>query len=276
LCLFPLLHIVALSFSDKNAIISGKVGLWPVDFTLTSYEYVMENKEFWTAFGVTLKRLILAVPYQLALTILMAYPLSKPSSKLYGRNIYCALMIMCSLFSGGMIPLYMLIRELGFLDSIWVFVIPGAVHVGYVLLMMNFMRSLPQELMDAAYIDGAGEARTLVSIVVPVSKPSIATITLYLVVAHWNDYFSGMIYMNKAVNYPLQTYVYNVLQQASELAAGSYLGEGVGEEWKLLATINDRSVESAQIVITILPILLIYPMLQKYFVKGIVVGSVKG
>ena len=175
-----------------------------------------------------------------------------------------------------MIPTYMLYGELGLIDSIWVFVIPSSVQIGYVLLMMNFMRGIPAELSEAAYIDGAGEFTTLIKVILPVSKPSIATILLYLIVGNWNDYFSGMIYMNSSSKYPLQTYVYNVIQQASELAKGSSLGSGSGDEWKMLAEITDKSVEAAQIVITIIPILLIYPILQKHFVKGIVVGSVKG
>lgn len=276
ICLFPLIHIISLSFSDKHAIAGGVVGMLPVDFTTAAYEYVLEKKEFWRAFGVTLKRLVLAVPYHMIMTILMAYPLSKPSSKLYGRSIYCGFLIFCSLFGGGLIPTYMLYGELGLIDTIWVFVIPSSVHIGYVLLMMNFMRGIPSELSEAAYIDGAGEFTTLIRVILPVSKPSIATILLYLIVGNWNDYFSGMIYMNSSSKYPLQTYVYNVIQQASELTKGSSLGSGTGEEWKMLAEITDKSVEAAQIVITIIPILLIYPVLQKHFVKGIVVGSVKG
>lgn len=274
LCILPMLHILAISLSDKSAATAGIIGLLPVNFTTAAYQYVMEKKEFWSAFLISLKRLAIGVPYHVIMTILVAYPLSYPASRLRGRSIYVGLLIFTMLFSGGLIPSYMLYKELGYLDTIWVLIVPGAVSAGNIMLMMNFFRNLPRELEESARIDGAGYLRTLLQVILPVSLPSIATITLYVIVGHWNDYFSGVVFMNSAKNYPLQTYVYNLVNQASRLTAS--LDVGVGESWQILAKISDKTVRSAQIFITALPILLVYPFLQKYYIKGIVVGSVKG
>lgn len=274
ICILPMLHILAISLSDKAAASAGSVGLWPVNFTTAAYEWVMAKKEFWAAFLVSLKRLAIGLPYHLVMTILVAYPLSYPSSRLRGRSIYVGLLIFTMLFGGGLIPSYMLYKELHLLDTIWVLVVPNAVNAGNIMLMMNFFRNLPKELEESARIDGAGYLQVLLRIILPVSLPSIATITLYVVVAHWNDYFAGMVYMNSAENYPLQTYVYNLVNQASSLTTN--LNLNVGENWKILAKVSDKTVRSAQIFITALPMLAIYPFLQKYYIKGIVVGSVKG
>lgn len=274
LCILPMIHILAISLSDKTAATAGIIGLWPVNFTTAAYRYVMEKKEFWAAFLVSLKRLAIGVPYHVIMTILVAYPLSYPASRLRGRSIYVGLLIFTMLFGGGLIPTYMLYKELGYLDTIWVLIVPGAVSAGNIMLMMNFFRNLPKELEESARIDGAGHLRILLQVILPVSLPSVATITLYVIVGHWNDYFSGIVFMNSAKNYPLQTYVYNLVNQASKLTAS--LDVGVGESWQILEKISDKTVRSAQIFITALPILLVYPFLQKYYIKGIVVGSVKG
>ena len=275
ICILPIVHILALSLSDSAAASAGRVGLLPVNFTTAAYEYLMGKKDFWQSVLVSLKRVGIGLPYHLIMTIIIAYPLSKPASRFYGRSIYVGLLIFTMLFNGGLIPTYMVYKEMGLLDSIWVLVIPSAVNAGNIMLMMNFFRNIPKELEESAIIDGAGHIRTLLQVILPVSLPSIATITLYIVVAHWNDYFSGMIYMNSASNFPLQTYVYNIIKQASSLTMNLGM-ESTGENWRLLAKISDRTVRSAQIFITAFPILAIYPLLQRYYIKGIVVGSVKG
>ncbi len=275
ICILPIIHILALSLSDSAAASAGRVGLLPVNFTTAAYEYLMGKKDFWQSVLVSLKRVGIGLPYHLIMTIIIAYPLSKPASRFYGRSIYVGLLIFTMLFNGGLIPTYMVYKEMGLLDSIWVLVIPSAVNAGNIMLMMNFFRNIPKELEESAIIDGAGHIRTLLQVILPVSLPSIATITLYIVVAHWNDYFSGMIYMNSASNFPLQTYVYNIIKQASSLTMNLGM-ESTGENWRLLAKISDRTVRSAQIFITAFPILAIYPLLQRYYIKGIVVGSVKG
>lgn len=274
ICILPMIHILAISLSDKSAATAGIVGLIPVNFTTAAYEYVVKKMEFWAAFLVSIKRLLIGVPYHVIMTILVAYPLSYPSSRLKGRNIYVGLLIFTMIFGGGLVPSYMLYKELNILDTIWVLILPGAVSAGNIMLMMNFFRNLPKELEESARMDGAGHFRVLTQIVLPVSLPSIATITLYVIVAHWNDYFSGLVFMNSAANYPLQTYVYNLVNMASKLTG--QLDMGMGENWRILSKISDQTVRSAQIFITALPILLVYPFLQKYYIKGIVVGSVKG
>lgn len=275
ICILPIIHILAISFSDSAAATAGRVGLWPVNFTTAAYEFVIGKKDFWQAVLVSLKRVGLGLPYHLVMTILLAYPLSKSSDRFYGRSIYVCILVFTMLFGGGLVPIYMVMKEVRILDTIWVLIIPTAVNTGNVMLMMNFFRSLPKELEESAIVDGAGHVRTLTQIILPVSLPSIATITLYIVVAHWNDYFMGMVYINSASKIPLQTYVYNLVKQASSLTANT-VTDTMGENWKILSKISDKTVRSAQIFITAAPILLIYPFLQKYYIKGIVVGSVKG
>lgn len=275
ICILPIMHILAISFSDSAAATAGQVGLWPVNFTTAAYEFLLGKKDFWQAALVSLKRVGLGLPYHLVMTILLAYPLSKSADRFYGRSIYVGILIFTMIFGGGLIPIYMVFKEIGILDTIWVFIIPTAVNTGNVMLMMNFFRNLPKELEESAIIDGAGHVRTLVQVILPVSLASIATITLYIVVAHWNDYFMGVVYINSASKIPLQTYVYNIINQASSLTMN--IGtDTAGEDWRLLSKISDKTVRSAQIFITAAPILFIYPFLQKYYIKGIVVGSVKG
>lgn len=274
-CLLPMVHILALSLSDKSAVATGAVGLWPKNLTFAAYEFVGGKPDFWTAAFVTLKRVGIGVPYHLVMTILMAYPLSKSSNMFYGRSIYVGLLIIIMLFSGGLIPIYMVMKEVQIIDTIWALIIPGAVSTGNIMILMNFFRGIPKELEESAVMDGAGHWRILFKIYLPISLPSLATITLFITVGHWNSFFDGLVYMNSASNYPLQTYVYNMVQQASNVTMN--IGSDVqGDNWKLMSKLTDKSVRAAQIFITALPILMIYPMLQKYYIKGLVVGSVKG
>jgi len=173
------------------------------------------------------------------------------------------------LFSGGLIPTYLLINNLKLMDTIWSLVLPGGLPIFNMILMLNFFRQIPEEIEDAAYIDGAGHWRILWLIFVPVSTPAIATITLLCLVNHWNSWFDGLIYMNKIENYPLQSYLQTIIMRFD-------FSKLTPTELKSLAKLNQRSIKAAQIWIACIPILMVYPFLQKYFVKGIVLGSVKG
>jgi putative aldouronate transport system permease protein len=174
------------------------------------------------------------------------------------------------LFSGGLIPNYMLVKQLGLQDTLWALVLPGSVPVFNVILLLNFFRGIPKELEDAAQIDGAGHWTILWRIFVPISLPVLATITLFSVVGHWNSWFDGLIYMNKLENYPLMSYMQSMIIQGNPMRSMSK------EERTYFLSISDRTVKAAQIFIAAIPILLVYPFLQRYFVKGIVLGSVKG
>ena len=268
-CLLPLLHILALSFSDKSAAAAGSVVLWPVNFSTTAYVFVLKRVAFWQSMLVTIKRVLLGGAINLVLITLTAYPLSKSVSKFRFRTFFSWFFFFSTLFSGGLIPGYMLIYQLNMLDSIWALILPTAVPVFSVILMLNFFRQIPDELEEAAHIDGANQWRTLFQIYIPCSLPSIATVLLFSIVAHWNSYFDGIIFSNFPSNYPLQSYLRTII-------VSSDLTNMAGDDWKLLQEVSDRTVKAAQIFISALPILIVYPFLQKYFVKGITIGSVKG
>ncbi|GAK38395.1 carbohydrate ABC transporter permease [Paenibacillus urinalis] len=272
LCLFPIVNILAISFSSSEAVKAGSVTFWPVDFTLSSYQYILEHKQFLNSFGTSLLRVVLGVLVNLVCTILVAYPLSKEADKFRSRTVYAWIFVFTMLFSGGLIPGYLIVKEAGLLDSIWALILPGAVPIFNVLLMLNFFRGLPKELEEASWRDGAGHLRTLWSVYLPISLPSIATVTLFALVGHWNAWFDGMIYMKSPDHYPLATYLQSMLQQVQTISTDSMTFEDAA----LLNQISDRTTQASQIFLSVIPILLIYPFLQRYFVHGLVVGSVKG
>lgn len=268
-CIVPFIHIVAVSFSNSAAVQGGMVKFWPVNFTIEPYIYVLEKDAFWRSFLVTLLRVAVGATINIFLTILIAYPLSKSVDKLRTRTLYVWFFFFTLLFNGGLIPNYLLVKELGFLNSIWALTLPGAVPVFSIILMLNFFREIPEEMEDAAFVDGAGHWRILFRVYVPLSLPAVATISLFAIVYHWNSWFDGMIYM-KGDNYPLQTYLQSIVaafQNASILSTTELIR---------LADLNDRSVKAAQLIIGAMPVLLVYPYLQKYFVSGIKLGGVKG
>jgi len=267
-CLFPIIHVLAISFSSSTAASSGRVTVWPVDFTLASYDYILQNPEFLRSFAVTLQRVALGFTIQLAMTLLSAYPLSREQKDFRLRTAYAWYFVVTILFSGGLIPWYMTIREVGMIDTIWALVIPGAVPVFNIILMLNFMRGLPAEISESAFMDGAGHWRVLASIIVPLSMPVIATVSLFTLVGHWNAWFDGLILMNFPENYPLSTYLQLMVINSSTL---NFSGTSLRE----VVEISQRTTRAAQIFLGALPILLVYPFLQRFFVKGIVLGSVK-
>jgi len=269
LCLLPLIHILAVSLSTSSAAAGGLVKLWPVGFTLKSYEFVLRKPEFLASMGITLQRVVLGVALNMLLTILSAYPLSKERSSFRYRGVYAWVFVVTILFQGGLIPWYMTINTYGLMDSIWALVLPGAVPVFNVVLLLNFFRGLPKELHEAANIDGAGEWKILWRIYVPLSLPGLATIALFATVGHWNAWFDGLILMNSPDHYPLQSYLYTVVINTDLLLTSS-------TDLSSLAEVNERTSKAAQIFVGSLPILVLYPFLQKYFMKGIVLGSVKG
>lgn len=267
-CLIPLIHILAVSLSSNVAASAGIVKLWPQEMTFKAYEFVLSKSEFLTSLWITVERVVLGTVISMVLTILIAYPLSKTGKDLKFRTGYAWFFVFTILFSGGLIPWYMTIRATGLLDSIWALVIPGAVPVFNVILLLNFFRGLPKELEEAAFVDGATHWTTLWRIFVPLSMPSIATIMLFTIVMHWNSWFDGLVVMNSQHNYPLSSYLQTVIVQSS-------LTNMSAEQLANLASVSDRTVKAAQIFVGALPILAFYPFLQKYFVKGMVLGGVK-
>lgn len=267
LCIFPLLHVLAISFSNSLSV--GEVLLWPVDFTTDAYRFVLGKPDFLQSVFVTVKRVLLGVPFNMIMVILLAYPLSKDSKVFPQRTLYAWFLVFTILFNGGLIPNYLSVRYTGLLDSIWALVLPHAVPVFNVLLLLNFFRNLPKELEEAAFIDGAGHWAILTRVYLPLSLPALATITLFSTVGHWNAWFDGMIYMNSPAHFPLQTYLRTIVIELDFTALGS---EDILNQ---MNSISERTTRAAQIFLGALPILLVYPFLQRFFMKGIVLGSVK-
>ncbi len=269
LCLLPLIHVLAVSFSASSAATAGFVKLWPVDFTLASYKYALNKPQFIDSFLVSLERVALGALINMTLTVLIAYPLSKERRQFRWRSVYAWFFVVTILFSGGLIPVFMVVKQLGLLDSIWALVLPGAVPVFNVILLLNFMRSQPKELYEAAFVDGAGHWSVLWRIAVPLAKPALATLLLFICVGHWNSWFDGLIYMNKPEHFPLQAYLQSVVINRDPSLMTTT------EELKTLSQISDQTTKAAQIFLAALPILLLYPFLQKHFIQGITLGSVK-
>jgi putative aldouronate transport system permease protein len=269
LCLFPILHTLALSFSSATAAASGRVTIWPVDFTIQSYQFVLENTAFIRSFMVSLMRVLVGTPVNMILTIMVAYPLSRSRHEFRARGFFVWFFLITVLFSGGLIPWYMVIQQTGLIDSFWALILPGALPVFNVILLTNSFRSIPKELEEAAAMDGAGHWTILFRVLLPLSLPILATLTLFVAVYHWNSWFDGLLLMNSPEKYPLQSYLQTVVVNPDT----RMLTE---RDLALLRIISNRTTRAAQIFIAMVPILLIYPFLQRYFTTGIKLGSVKG
>lgn len=267
--LAPLINTVAISFSSRGAASSGRVSFWPIDFNLNSYAKIMHDGAFWKAFLVSLQRVFLGGSINLILVVLMAFPLSRSKEQFKYRNMYMWILVFTMLFSGGIVPTYFVVSKLKLINTIWALVLPGAVSTFNVILMMNFFRGLPSSLEEAAIIDGASPLTILLKIFLPISLPSLATITLFTIVGHWNSFFDGLIYINDQSKIPLQTY----LQQLS--LSAEQMKETTAEEMKSLSELSSLTLNSAKILVSMIPILLIYPVMQKFLIHGLVLGSVK-
>ncbi len=267
LCILPLVHVLAVSFSGKAAATANIVNLWPVDFTLESYAKTIDNPAFIKALLYSIYRTVLGTAIGMTVIVFAGYALSRRNTAFKSRNVYMWFFVFTMLFSGGLVPGYILITNLQLINTIWALVLPMALSVYNMILLLNFFRTIPAELEEAAVIDGAGLFRTMFSIHLPVSMPALATITLFTLVGHWNSWFDGLIYMMDTSKYPLATFLQTVVvqQDFSKMSINP----------QDMENLSQRTVKSAQIFIGALPVLIIYPFLQKYFVKGIVLGAVK-
>ena len=271
ICLVPILNVLAQSFSSSHAIVQNKVRLFPVEFITSAYSYVMKNKDFWQAALVSAERVLLGVPINMLLTVLAAYPLSKSDRVFKARKYYSAYFVFLMIFNGGLIPTYYVISKLGLIDTIWALVLPCGVPIFNVILMMNFFRGIPESLEESAMLEGAGQWTIMSKIYLPLSKPSIATVTLFSLINHWNSWFDGLIYSNFTDNYPLQSYL-----QTMVVDMRSIIQSGNMEDIVNALSVNDKNLKAAQIFISIIPLMVIYPFCQKYFTAGLTLGSVKG
>jgi len=270
LCLLPFVHVVAISFSGAGPAAGGLVRFWPIDLTIANYELASRNDRLWTSFFWAIARAIVGTFLTLLVAILTAYPLSRSAQSFPARIVFVVFLLAVMLFDGGIIPRFMVVRWVGLYDTFWAMVIPFVFNPWIIILLMNFFRSLPKELEEAALIDGAGHFSILFRIYVPLSRPALATMTLFALVGLWNDWFFPSLYLRDSGLYPLQTYLQLFLNQAN---ITELFRQGNIEAF--LALVSNRGLRAATLVIAMIPILLIYPLLQRYFVKGIVLGAVK-
>lgn len=271
-CIFPILHVLAISLSSNQAASAGKVLMWPVDITLAAYKYLVIKQDFFASVYISFTRVAVGLVINMFLIVITAYPLSKTGLDFNRRNIYVTFFAITMFIGGGMIPTYMVIRSLGLLNNFWVLILPGAVNIWSTIIMMNFMRSsIPPAIEEAAAVDGAGHWRTLFQVVLPMCAPSLASLGLFTVINHWNAWFDGMFYMNNPNKYPMATYLATQIMSNNQNMTNM-----TPEQLAQLMQLSERTVRSAQLFISIVPILIVYPFLQRFFVKGMVVGSVKG
>lgn len=262
ICVAPFVHILAVSFSDAASTAAGSVGFLPIGFQLDAYKYIIEQGTALRAFGITILRMILGTSWSMLLTISAAYPLSLNEKELPGRKFFVVFFFITMVFSGGIIPYYILMKDLKLIDTIWALVL-GGVPVGNAILLMNFFRTLPHTIYESASLDGASHFTILTQIYLPLAKPSIATLSLFCLVGHWNDWYGGLVYMQDVSRYPLQTFIYNAMQSTSSTS----------DSWSGAAP--RQAVTAALICLSIIPIIVAFPVLQKHIKTGLVIGSVK-
>lgn len=263
-CLVPFLYMLALSFSDAKAIVNNQVSFWPVGFNVDAYKQIITYPNFFRAYGNTFFYTFAGTAISLLMTMLFAYPLSK--TFLRGQTFFMKMVVVSMFFSGGMIPNFLLIANLQLTGTVWAMLLPFAINQFNLIILINFFKGLPGEIEEAALIDGLGYFGILFRIVVPLSTAALATVGLYTAVFFWNDWFNSLLYLNSA-QYPVMLFLRNIVNGTA------MLGDAAGFGDKSTIAI---SIKSAVIVTSTLPIIILYPFLQKYFVKGLTVGSVKG
>lgn len=266
LTLFPFFNIVSISFSDEHHIRSGQVSFWPRGFNLTTYRRVMADPMFWTNYRNTVVYTVVATLISIVLTICYAYVLSK--KHLRGRGALVGIAVFTMFFNGGLIPNYVLVSGLGLRNTLWAIVLPNAINVFNLLVMKAFFESMPAELEEAAAVDGLNTYQTLLRIVLPLSKAVIATMVLFYAVSFWNSWFAAYLYMDRLELMPVTVYLRNLMAGAT---GGSNQGEASDTALQI-----DANIKAVTIVLTTLPIVFVYPFVQRYFVRGVMLGAVKG
>lgn len=265
--LYPFILVISLSISDPQAVLRGEVVFLPKGFSTQAYEKMITTPNFWISYKNTIIYAVVGTLITLILTSLTAFPLAVTKFK---SRKYLNLYYMITMFVyGGMIPTFLVIRSLGIIDTLWAMVLPGALSAYNIMIFRSFFQGIPESLHESAYIDGANDWRVLFSIILPLSKPVIATIALFTMVRHWNSFFNALLYLNTPSKYPLQMILRNILMGAEQL------DKTQGFEDFANRSVTE-SLKSASIIITTLPVICIYPFIQRYFVKGVMIGSVKG
>ncbi|MCM3782639.1 carbohydrate ABC transporter permease [Neobacillus mesonae] len=268
--LYPIYFVMIASISNPEDVMLGTVWLWPTDLSLVGYERIFENNELMRGYLNTILYTFFGTALNVVMTIAAAYPLSRQDFK--GRNVFTMMIVFTMFFSGGMIPTYLLIKDLGMLDTFWVMILPTAVSVWNILIMRTFFQnSIPKELQEAAFLDGCSNMKLLVRIILPLSGPVLAVMVLFYAVGHWNSYFNAMIYLSDRDKYPLQLFLREILIQ-DQMQNMVDLGSDTFSK----SLMEVEAIKYAAVIVTNLPMLLLYPFLQKYFIKGVMIGAIKG
>lgn len=266
--ILPILNLVAVSVSDQGAVVSGQVRFLPKGFQADAYEYVVSSKQFFYSLAVSLFVTLVGSALAVICSVLAAYPLSKKN--IPGRKALLLIFIFTMMFNGGIIPSYLLIMKLNMINSIWSLILPQLVSVYNLLIVKNYLESLPEALEEAAKIDGASQIRILRSVVLPMAKPVLATVFMFFVVSYWNSYFDAKMYITERRMMPMQQYLQAIIFEAQSPAGDFALS--AGERMKAAS----QSIINATVVCAMIPMLILYPALQKFFAKGATVGAVKG
>jgi putative aldouronate transport system permease protein len=275
-CLLPFLNVASKSFSSSVAINVGLVKLWPIGTNIDNYGLLMRDRMFRSSFGISVLRVAVSVPITLLMCALTAYPLSRDRLPMPGRTAYKVVLIFGMLFSGGLIPTFISFRWLGLLNKFAVLILPGVFNIFYTILVMNFFRGIPHEIAESATIDGARHRDILFRIFLPVSVPSLATVAVFTAVGNWNSWFDGVMFLNTPELWPLQSYLYQRVMQSTPHTIRSEVTSEAAREAMAFQNATAGGMRAAMIVIASIPIMLVYPFLQRYFVKGLTLGSVKG
>lgn len=267
--LVPVLFIIASSFSDASAVSAGKVFLWPVDFSLAGYQVIFQSPNIVKAFVNSVEYTVVGTIVSVSLTLLAGYPLARTDLKIRGAVMF--LFTVTMFFSGGMIPTYLVVSKLGMIDSFWAMILPSAMGVWNVILIKTYIQSsIPLEIFESASIDGCSDWKYFTKMIIPLSKPIIAVMVLLYAVGKWNDFFSALLYLNDVNKQPLQLFLRNVLVQNDSIGMSMNLAQQMNrQELKTL-------LQYSLIIVSSVPVMLLYPFIQKYFVKGIMMGSIKG
>lgn len=272
ICLYPFWNVFIVSINDASDTVRGGLYLLPRKFTLESYSIVFQNKEIWQAAFVSFARTVIGTAVSLTFTTLLAYGMSKKD--LYGGKVISMFFIFTMYFGGGLVPYYMVLKSIHLIDTFWVYIIPGAIGVYNMILIRIFMESIPAELEESAYLDGAGEARTFFHIILPLCKPVMATIALFTAVSQWGSWFDTNLYTYKNSLKTLQFILVQILNNYD--LGGTKSSTELLEQVAKMQTVSSDSVRMATAMVATIPILMIYPFVQKYFVKGMMIGAVKG
>lgn len=268
-CLYPLWYTFCLSISEKAAVDAGWVTLYPIGFSLANYEKIVSDSIFLNSVMISLGRVLVGTPLTMAVIVLVAYPISKTGNTFKGRNFVIWLMIFCMMFGAGLVPWYISMVNLNMINNFWGLIFSTGLPIYYVILVMNFFRNIPKELEEAAIVDGAGQWRLLLNIVLPCSIPVLAAITLFVAVNYWNEYYNGLLLSTTDKHYPLMTYIKSLVVPINNSTSMT------PEQLKKAAMLSNDGLNSAKVFVALVPMLIVYPWLQRYFVSGIMIGSVK-